>query len=56
MAEGLTGGIKNNCLQHRTIQDLKELAKVVDRLVLLCNNDKPHRVEKKKHRIRLKEN
>lgn len=56
MAKRLNGGIKNNYLKHRTIQNFKELAKEVDRLVLLCNNDKPHRVEKKKHRIRLKKN
>ena len=48
MAECLNGGIKNNYLKHRTIQNFEELAKEVDRSVLLYNNDKPHAGLKRK--------
>ena len=48
MAEHLNGGIKNNYLKHRTIQNFEELAKEVDRSVLLYNNDKPHAGLKRK--------
>ena len=49
MAEHLNGGIKNNYLKHRTIQNFEELAKKVDRSVLLYNNDKPHAGLKRKN-------
>ena len=49
MAERLNGGIKNNYLKHRTIQNFEELAKEVDRSVLLYNNDKPHAGLKRKN-------
>jgi len=41
-AERLNGIIKNNYLKHRSINNIEELQKEVDRAVLLYNNEKPH--------------
>lgn len=40
--ERLNGVIKNNYLVHRQINSFEELAKEVDRTVLLYNKEKPH--------------
>jgi putative transposase len=41
-AERLNGVIKNNYLQHRSINNFEELVKEVDRSVHLYNEEKPH--------------
>jgi transposase InsO family protein len=42
-AERINGIIKNNYLQHRSIDSFQKLVKEVDRSVTLYNNDKPHK-------------
>ncbi|MBK9301241.1 MAG: transposase [Bacteroidetes bacterium] len=48
MAERLNGVIKNNYLQYRKCKSFTELAKEVDRSVLLYNYEKPHKMLQKK--------
>jgi len=46
-AERINGIIKNNYLQHRSIDSFQKLIKEVDRSVNLYNNDKPHKCLKR---------
>ncbi|MBK7040372.1 MAG: transposase [Bacteroidetes bacterium] len=56
MAERLNGVIKNNYLQYRKCKSFTELAKEVDRSVLLYNYEKPHKMLQRSHLCNLKTN